>query len=728
MGVEAQGWQERQTPWDRQAPGAPLGLLMLEAGRDEPDAAPASPRIVSEMFREWRPETGSEVPFIQYQEYTLRRHRRQINTGHDVGRFTALMWYIEVYGPSRLPFRAPLAGRQIRWLLQTADACTEAQALPRIAEWFRRRTPDLPNPYLGDDAYSEVAFWWSVERSVAMGVEHALVPESFVSMLAAPDPGAVEAMPVNALLRIYAGRQPKVTWDFTTEAGRLAAYIRVLMEPNGVHLGLFFPTEVLARIKRQDDRASLPAGAGAPCAADMEAVKLRAGAAELYREKHRQLRSGAFDTCASLLGQDWMETGWEPPPSPRPVSRVFARPRTSAVSFPVRVIGPINSRSGLGQATRQSIRALENAGVAVDTIDFVLDNPAPRDDGLANMTPYAASFAVNLLHLNAESLPLAPAYMAVSTFENAYNIGYFFWELPQPAACHRLALRQVDEVWLSSEFNRQTYAAHTSSPVLDMGMTVGTTDRAEPPSKADVRIKYGLPPLATVFITTFDSFSYLARKNPAGTLRAFLTAFPTGRENVRLVIKTHNLLAKLGEVEADDLRREVLALCKRDQRIILINETVSHLDVMALKAACDVYVSLHRSEGWGFGMIEGMQLGLPSIATAFSGNLAFCNDETSWMTPWTQRFLTPDEYIFVTPGDYWAEPDLSAAAAFMRLAAADPDGRRRKGEAAKTFVEARFSPEAVGQVYLDRLRAIGCERGARPSPDYARAPAPAERL
>ena len=42
-------------------------------------------------------------------------------------------------------------------------------------------------------------------------------------------------------------------------------------------------------------------------------------------------------------------------------------------------------------------------------------------------------------------------------------------------------------------------------------------------------------------------------------------------------------------------------------------------------AACDCFVSLHRSEGFGLAMAEAMALGKPVIATNWSGNTDFMN-------------------------------------------------------------------------------------------------------
>jgi glycosyltransferase involved in cell wall biosynthesis len=40
-------------------------------------------------------------------------------------------------------------------------------------------------------------------------------------------------------------------------------------------------------------------------------------------------------------------------------------------------------------------------------------------------------------------------------------------------------------------------------------------------------------------------------------------------------------------------------------------------------AACDAYVSLHRSEGTGLTITDAMALGKPVIATSWSGNMGF---------------------------------------------------------------------------------------------------------
>ncbi|PSJ05119.1 glycosyltransferase [Cyanobium sp. To12R1] len=46
--------------------------------------------------------------------------------------------------------------------------------------------------------------------------------------------------------------------------------------------------------------------------------------------------------------------------------------------------------------------------------------------------------------------------------------------------------------------------------------------------------------------------------------------------------------------------------------------------LLALYGCCNVFLSLHRSEGFGRGMAEALQLGVDVITMAYGGNTDFC--------------------------------------------------------------------------------------------------------
>ena len=47
-------------------------------------------------------------------------------------------------------------------------------------------------------------------------------------------------------------------------------------------------------------------------------------------------------------------------------------------------------------------------------------------------------------------------------------------------------------------------------------------------------------------------------------------------------------------------------------------------ELLSLYGCCNVFLSLHRSEGFGRGIAEALLLGVDVIATAYAGNTDFC--------------------------------------------------------------------------------------------------------
>ena len=143
------------------------------------------------------------------------------------------------------------------------------------------------------------------------------------------------------------------------------------------------------------------------------------------------------------------------------------------------------------------------------------------------------------------------------------------------------------------------------------------------PTRPYRRSEFGLADDAYTFLFTFNFNSYVARKNPLGTIAAFRAAFPDMTQPVALVLKPTNA-DKTGE-----RMREVQAAIGGDPRIQVIDRAMSRDEIFGLESVIDSYVSLHRSEGFGLGLAESMFLGKPVIGTAYSGNLEFMDETNS---------------------------------------------------------------------------------------------------
>jgi hypothetical protein len=230
------------------------------------------------------------------------------------------------------------------------------------------------------------------------------------------------------------------------------------------------------------------------------------------------------------------------------------------------------------------------------------------------------------------------------------------------------------------------------------------------------RDRFGLDPAATVFYCAFEAVSDPARKNPFGAVEAFRRAFP-GTEAVQLAVKVSNphVQGRGGELMA-----RLYALIEGDPRFVLIRERLAPQDLLSLYASCDATVSLHRSEGLGLMPLEGMRLGVPAIATGWSGNMTYMTHSGAALVRYS---MVPNDescahYAPRNVGVHsrWAEPDVDHAASWMRRLKESPDLRHRLSAAAKRDALA-YDARARRLDFMEELAAIAAEPHASAAED-----------
>ncbi|MEJ0048200.1 MAG: hypothetical protein WDN04_20320 [Rhodospirillales bacterium] len=98
-----------------------------------------------------------------------------------------------------------------------------------------------------------------------------------------------------------------------------------------------------------------------------------------------------------------------------------------AKPFGVNVFGPFAATSGLGTAARGILRALRATGVPVELHPFDVSRAKPRIlPAEYGRTP---TYRVNLLLANADQMARLTALYPPGTFDDAYNIAVWAWEL-----------------------------------------------------------------------------------------------------------------------------------------------------------------------------------------------------------------------------------------------------------------------------------------------------------
>ena len=349
---------------------------------------------------------------------------------------------------------------------------------------------------------------------------------------------------------------------------------------------------------------------------------------------------------------------------------------------------------GIGESVRCAARAADAAGLGLACINLKLHCINPQtDDTFADRLQTGNPHPVNVIHLDAPASRDIEHHHGAGFRRGKYNIGYWAWELPEFPDSWINYGNYFQEIWTPSRFTTDAIGQKLDVPVLTMPHAISF---ARP--QGECRRKFGLPADKFIFLFLYDLNSYSERKNPAAVLEAFRRSGLAGRD-AALVIKVHNTAGNPGDYAR--LQAAASAL----PGTTLITQTLSRAEIYELQSACDCFVSLHRSEGFGLAVAECMYLGKPVISTDWSGTAEYVS--TTNGCPVRCALVTLDrDHGPYAKGQTWAEPDVDHAAEWMSRLFADRALARSLGSAARVTIEERFSPAIIGARYKRRLETI----------------------
>ncbi len=370
----------------------------------------------------------------------------------------------------------------------------------------------------------------------------------------------------------------------------------------------------------------------------------------------------------------------------------------------VRVTGYLSHTLGLGAAGRGYAQALEAAGVAVSTASVPLHHlelPVELQAGYGRhgfedvIHDDGVPHGFEIVAVNADELPSFVARLGEDYFHGP-RIGIWGWETDTIPARWQRAFALVQEVWVYSRFMAENIGAAAPIP------TIALPPPVQAPAEPATPLRLDVPEDGFLFLFVFDYLSTIQRKNPVGLIEAFKRAFAPG-EGPRLLLKTINgPLRPLAE-------EEVLWAAHGRPDIHVIDRSLSGAELNGLMAACDAYVSLHRSEGFGLTMAEAMAIGKPVIGTGYSGNLDFMNADNSYLVEYELGRVGPDCEIYPPEGT-WAKPSVEHAAELMRRVVERPEEAAAIGARAREDIARELSPRATGEAMRRRLEELGQKR------------------
>lgn len=376
----------------------------------------------------------------------------------------------------------------------------------------------------------------------------------------------------------------------------------------------------------------------------------------------------------------------------RAIGLVAPRPDPVAPTGGTRitVAGEIGRASGLGEAARLMVDAIASLGLPVDAIEagYVAADERRDVPQASRAAPAGGSGPGELLLLQANppTLPLALLQLGRRAIRGRRIVGLWAWELPVAPPAWRTGASFVHEVWAPSAFTARALETLLPGRVRSVPLPLALSPPV--PSRLG-RADFGLPDDAVVVLVSFSLASSFERKNPLAAIAAFRAAFADDPARI-LVLK----VGKAGNHAGDLARiRDAIGGCGN---IRLETRTLPRGDSHALTAACDIVLSLHRSEGFGLVPAEAMLLGKPVVATDWSATAEFL--DASCGIPVGHRLVEacdPRGIYGGIAGAVWAEADIGAAARALRALADDPERRARLGAAAHAQASRRMGGAAL---------------------------------
>ncbi|MGE5592479.1 MAG: glycosyltransferase, partial [Betaproteobacteria bacterium] len=370
-------------------------------------------------------------------------------------------------------------------------------------------------------------------------------------------------------------------------------------------------------------------------------------------------------------------------------------------------IGPVFEATGYAEANRNILLHLHRFGVDIRV------KPKPLGPTRVDLDP--ATRAILEKMVRNVRITHAPAlFVFLGGFlerePGCYSIGLTMLEtdrIPQDwvARCNLM-----DEIWVPSTFNRETFVSSGVEEAKVRVMPFGVDKNRFHPGVSPMPIP-GRRGFA--FLSVFE---WIPRKGYDILLRAYLAEFRPD-EDVCLILRVHDNSAydpAGSRIKSDIFAFQRAAGKEAGPPILVIPSVMSASDIPRLYAAADCFVLPTRGEGWNMTAIEAMACGLPTICTGWSSHLDFMTRETSLLIDVeclepVPAFGIPNDKVYA--GSRWARPSEAHLRALMRWAYENRSKAKEIGMRGCRDVLQRFTWEKAAAHMLARLREIEGNEG-----------------
>jgi len=255
---------------------------------------------------------------------------------------------------------------------------------------------------------------------------------------------------------------------------------------------------------------------------------------------------------------------------------------------------------------------------------------------------------IRIFHINGDEIETCLEYLEKNgfNFNAGKNIIIPAWELAKYPKLWHKDINKFDEIWAISHFVEKIFMNNwVKSKVRYVGQSAEREKGLLYPRKY-----FGIKDSSLVFLSFFDQSSYFSRKNPLALVEFYKKLrMKHPYSDFQLVLKVKNINKKSNFI-----------LDAFDENVILINKNLSYDETTGIIDCCDVFVSLHRSEGFGRGAAEAVLRNKRAIITNYSGVEDYSTDDAVIPISYKLIDVKKEEYPH-HEGQVWADPDIDEA-------------------------------------------------------------------
>ena len=320
------------------------------------------------------------------------------------------------------------------------------------------------------------------------------------------------------------------------------------------------------------------------------------------------------------------------------------------------ILGAFRSSNGLAQGARLYANRVEREGhtvIRVDITKAMVQQPtfSLEESGAISLEEFMSMKlpCILVIHANPPQFHLVLFKLGKRFLHNKKIIGYWAWELAVVPDVWRHALQYLDAVEVPSAFVREALLPCTDKEVVVVPHVLEAPQKQKTAFACDGIVR-------CLFI--FDMGSAFARKNPMAALEAFRLAFKPGEAEMTF---------KVSSPQADyENFKKFEQACAQVPGVSIMTKTLDDGALEELYLKHDVYLSLHRSEGYGLTIHEALLYGLHAVATGWSGNMDFMDMPKAHAVPYTLVAMQATSGAFKGLKAKWAEADIDAAGQTLR--------------------------------------------------------------